>query len=173
MKKAGADHAEWKRQGDWNEVLSNAQSGCWGSGSCPQQQSGGHATGNLGAAEFLPLPTRVFGVIDDSPTRPYGPQLEGAAVHHNPTPGPADQPFLYRHTWGTISLALRHPQSGPLALPLRAMLYVRRQTMASIPRCREWYRFATPLQLAARLAEWLVPLLKQEEKTVWVVIDSG
>jgi len=119
----------------------------------------------------LPLPERVLLVIDDSPTKRYGPQVEGADVHHNPTPGPAGQPFLYGHVWVTISLALRHPEWGPLALPLRAMLYVRKQTKT--PKSRHWYRFATKLQLAARLVEWIVPMLKKAEKTVWVVIDGG
>ncbi len=119
----------------------------------------------------LPLPERVLLVIDDSPTKRYGPKVEGADVHHNPTPGPAGQPFLYGHVWVTISLALRHPEWGPLALPLRAMLYVRKQT--KIPKSRRWHRFATKLQLAARLVEWIVPMLKKAEKTVWVVIDGG
>jgi hypothetical protein len=123
--------------------------------------------------QVLPLPERLLVVIDDSPTKRYGPKVEGADVHHNPTPGPAGQPFLYGHIWVTISLALRHPQWGALALPLRAMLYVRRQTMASIPKCRRWPRFATKLQLAARLVEWIVPLLKRAGKTVWVVVDGG
>ena len=121
----------------------------------------------------LPLPQRLLLVIDDSPTKRYGPKVEGADVHHNPTPGPADQPFLYGHVWVTISLALRHPEWGPLALPLRAMLYVRQQTMATIPKLRRWHRFATKLQLAARLVEWIVPMLKQAGKTVWIVIDGG
>ncbi len=121
----------------------------------------------------LPLPDRLLLVIDDSPTKRYGPKVEGADVHHNPTPGPADQPYLYGHIWVTISLAWRHPKWGPLALPLRAMLYVRKQTMATIPKSRRWYRFATKLQLAARLMEWIVPLLKKAGKTVWVVIDGG
>ena len=121
----------------------------------------------------LPLPERLLLVIDDSPTKRYGPKVEGAGVHHNPTPGPADQPFLYGHIWVTISLALRHPQWGPLALPLRAMLYVREQTLATIPKSRRWQRFATKLQLAARLVEWLVPILKAAGKTVWIVIDGG
>jgi phenylpyruvate tautomerase PptA (4-oxalocrotonate tautomerase family) len=125
------------------------------------------------ALRILPLPDRVLVVIDDSPTKRYGPKVEGADVHHNPTPGPAGQPFLYGHVWVTISLALRHPQWGPLALPLRAMLYVRRQTIATIPIRRRWHRFATKLQLAARLVEWLVPLLKKAGKTVWVVVDGG
>jgi hypothetical protein len=121
----------------------------------------------------LPLPERLLLVIDDSPTKRYGPKVEGADVHHNPTPGPADQPFLYGHVWVTISLALRHPKWGPLALPLRAMLYVRQKTLASIPRERRWPRFATKLQLAARLVEWLAPILKRAGKTVWIVIDGG
>jgi len=121
----------------------------------------------------LPLPERLLLVIDDSPTRRYGPKVEGADVHHNPAPGPADQPFLYGHIWVTISLALRHPKWGPLALPLRAMLYVRRKTLASIPKERRWQRFATKLQLAARLVEWLAPILKRAGKTVWIVVDGG
>ena len=120
----------------------------------------------------LPLPECLRLVIDDSPTKRYGPKVEGADIHHNPTPGPADQPYLYGHIWVTLSLALRHPQWGPLALPLRAMLYVRQRTLASIPKCRSW-RFATKLQLAARLLEWIVPILKKAGKTIWVVVDGG
>ncbi|MCG8587043.1 MAG: transposase, partial [Pirellulales bacterium] len=114
----------------------------------------------------LPLPERLLLVIDDSPTKRYGPKVEGADVHHNPTPGPADQPFLYGHVWVTISLALRHPLWGTIGLPLRSLLYVRKQTMATIPKERGWQRFATKLQLAARLLEWIVPLLKQAGKIV-------
>jgi hypothetical protein len=121
----------------------------------------------------LPLPECLRVVIDDSPTKRYGPKVEGADIHHNPTPGPADQPYLYGHIWVTISLALRHPKWGPIGLPLRAWLYVRKQTMASIPKKRRWGRFATKLQLAARLVEWIVPILKKAGKTVWVVIDGG
>jgi hypothetical protein len=79
----------------------------------------------------------------------------------------------------TISLSLRHPQWGPLALPrppygrCPALLYVRRQTIATIPKCRRWQRSASKLQLAARLVEWIVPLLKKSGKTVWIVIDGG
>ena len=120
----------------------------------------------------LPLPRRLLVVIDDSPTKRYGPHVEGADIHHNPTPGPADSAYLYGHIWVTLSLALRHPKWGALALPLRAMLYVRRQTMPTIPRKRGW-RFATKLVLAARLVEWLAPLARTAGKTVWVVVDGG
>ncbi len=112
-------------------------------------------------------------MIDDSPTKRYGPKVEGADVHHNPTPGPADQPYLYGHIWVTISLSLRHPLWGALALPLRAMLYVRKQTIPTIPKWRRWYRFATKLQLAARLVEWIVPIVKKAGKTAWIVVDGG
>jgi len=120
----------------------------------------------------LPLPQRLLAVIDDSPTKRYGPKVEGADIHHNPTPGPADQKYLYGHIWVTISLALRHPLWGALALPLRAMLYVRRKTMPTIPRKRNW-KFRTKLELAARLVEWLAGLVKKAGKTLWVVVDGG
>jgi hypothetical protein len=120
----------------------------------------------------VPLPDRLLAVIDDTPTKRYGPQVEGADIHHNPTPGPADQRFLYGHIWVTLSLALRHPKWGPLALPLRAMLYVRQKTMASIPRQRGW-KFATKLELAAQLVEWIAPVVKQAGKTLWIVVDGG
>jgi hypothetical protein len=120
----------------------------------------------------LPLPDRLLVVIDDSPTKRYGPKVEGADIHRNPTPGPADQKYLYGHIWVTLSLALRHPLWGPLALPLRAMLYVREKTIPSIPKKRGW-RFRTKLELAAHLVEWIAALVKQAGKTLWVVTDGG
>lgn len=120
----------------------------------------------------LPLPDRLLAVIDDSPTKRYGPKVEGADIHHNPTPGPADQKYLYGHIWVTLSLALRHPLWGALALPLRAMLYVRQKTIPTIPKKRGW-RFRTKLELAARLVEWMASLVKQAGKTLWAVVDGG
>jgi hypothetical protein len=120
----------------------------------------------------LPLPDRLLAVIDDTPTKRYGPMVEGADIHHNPTPGPADQKYLYGHIWVTLSLAVRHPLFGSLALPLWAMLYVRRQTLAKIPPWRNW-TFATKLVLAARLIEWIAPIVKKAGKTLWTVVDGG
>ncbi len=124
------------------------------------------------ALRILPLRERLLAVIDDSPTKRYGPKVEGADIHRNPTPGPADQTYLYGHIWVTLSLALRHPKWGALALPLRAMLYVRRKTIPTIPKKRGW-RFATKLVLAARLVEWIVKIAKKAGKTVWIVVDGG
>jgi hypothetical protein len=120
----------------------------------------------------LPLPERLLAVIDDSPSKRYGPKVEGADIHHNPTPGPADQKYLYGHIWVTLSLALRHPLWGAMALPLRAMLYVRQKTIPTIPQRRGW-TFRTKLDLAAQLLEWLASLVKQAGKTLWVVVDGG
>jgi DDE superfamily endonuclease len=120
----------------------------------------------------LPLGERILSIIDDTPTKRYGPKVEGADIHHNPTPGPADQKYLYGHIWVTISLALRHPLWGALALPLRAMLYVRQKTLPTIPKKRGW-KFRTKLELAAKLVEWLAKLVKMAGKTLWVVVDGG
>ena len=32
--------------------------------------------------------------IDDTPTARYGPKVQGAGIHHNPTPGPAGEKIL-------------------------------------------------------------------------------
>src|SRR5271157_4244497 len=70
---------------------------------------------------------RLLLALDDTPTKRYGPQVEGAGIHHNPTPGPAEQKFLYGHVWVTIAWVLRHPRWGTIGLPLRACLYVRQK----------------------------------------------
>ena len=119
----------------------------------------------------LPTSRRLLAVIDDSPTKRYGPKVEGADIHRNPTPGPADQKYLYGHIWVTLSLSVRHPLWGALALPLRAMLYVRQKTMPTIPRKRRW-KFRTKLDLAARLVEWIAPIVQKAGKTLWVVGDG-
>ena len=57
---------------------------------------------------------------DDTPTKRYGPCVEGAGVHHNPTPGPAGHKFVYGHVWVTPAWVARHPLWGSIALPPRA-----------------------------------------------------
>ena len=121
---------------------------------------------------IVPLTERVLLVLDDTPTKRYGPKVEGADVHHNPTPGPADQDYLYGHVWVTLALSVRHPLWGALALPLRAMLYVRRQTLPSIPQRRHWI-FQTKLELAAKLLAWVAPAFKAAGKAVWVAADGA
>jgi hypothetical protein len=81
----------------------------------------GRKTGSVATQLFLlllrtlPLPDRLLVVIDDSPTKRYGPKVEGADIHHDPTPGPADQKYLYGHIWVTLSLTLRLFSTDPQA----------------------------------------------------------
>ena len=122
--------------------------------------------------ETLPLPERLLAVIDDSPTKRYGPKVEGADIHRNPTPGPADQEYLYGHVWVTLSLAVQHPLWGLLGLPLRALLYVRQKTLPTLPKNRGW-TFHTKLELAAQLLEWIAPIVTGAGKQLWAVVDGG
>ena len=62
---------------------------------------------------------------DDSPTKRYGPHVEGTGVHHHPTPGPADGKWLYGHNWVSLCLVCVHSLWGVIALPLLSRLYVR------------------------------------------------
>lgn len=56
----------------------------------------------LGGAERLTL------ALDDTPTPRYGPHVQGAGVHHNPTPGPAGAPHVYGHVFVVLGLLLTH-----------------------------------------------------------------
>lgn len=115
---------------------------------------------------------RVLLALDDTPTKRYGPHVEGAGIHHNPTPGPAGQKFLYGHVWVTLSWVVRHGLWGTIGLPLLAMMYVRQKDLKSIA---PWYKvkFQTKLEQGAALVEWAASTLQWLGKTVWVVVDGG
>ncbi len=75
--------------------------------------------------------------------------------HHNPTPGPADNEFLYGHVWVTISWVIRHPLWNTIGLPLRALMYIRQRTLEVKKNVgRQPWDFRTKLELAAELLEW-------------------
>ena len=126
---------------------------------------------HLAVGVVVPGQRLLFG-LDDTPTKRYGPHVEGAGVHHNPTPGPAGQKFLYGHVWVTLALLVRHPLWGAIGLPLRTWLYVRRRRIGRLPR---WYRvaFRTKLEMAAEAVAWLADWLKYLGKTLWVVADGA
>jgi len=115
---------------------------------------------------------RVLFAVDDSPTKRYGPNVQGAGIHHNPTPGPADQKFLYGHIWVTISLVLRHSLWHTIGLPLLGLLYVRVKDIGKIPAKYRW-EFQTKLALAVRQMLRFAQLAQQAGKTVWVVADGA
>jgi hypothetical protein len=115
---------------------------------------------------------RVLLAVDDSPTKRYGPHVQGAGIHHNPTPGPADQKYLYGHIWVTISLVARHPLWNTIGLPLIGLLYVRAKDIAKIPARHHW-RFQTKLTLAVQQTLRLAQLAIAAGKCVWVVADGA
>jgi DDE superfamily endonuclease len=134
---------------------------------------------SLMAAALLRLAVRVLCpaerllfAIDDTPTKRYGRHVEGAGIHHNPTPGPAEQKYLYGHVWVTLAWLMRHPCWGTIGLPLLAIMYVRQKDIADLP---PWYRvkFQTKLEQAAALVEWLAMWLKILGKKLWVVVDGA
>lgn len=116
---------------------------------------------------------RLLVAIDDTPTKRYGPEVEGAGTHHHPSPGPADGPFLYGHVFVTLAALARHPRDGTIALPLMADMYIRAKDVPALPpeRCRE---FQTKLELAAgqirQLGVWTDGGRFGER---WVVVDGG
>jgi hypothetical protein len=115
---------------------------------------------------------RLLFALDDTPTKRYGPMVEGAGIHHNPTPGPAGQKYLYGHVWVTLSWVVRHTLWGTIGLPLLAFLYVRQVDLKKIA---PWYgvKFQTKLQQAAELVEWLAFAVNGLGKSLWVVTDGA
>lgn len=115
---------------------------------------------------------RVLVAIDDTPTKRYGPKVEGAGIHHNPTPGPEKAKFVYGHLWVTLSVVVRHGVWGTIGLPLLGKLYVRTKDVASVPRHYR-IRFQTKLQQGATLVQWAAERCQRAGKVLWVVVDGG
>jgi hypothetical protein len=57
---------------------------------------------NIANSPAVAQQPRIKLALDDTPSKRYGPHVEGAGVHHNPTPGPANQAFLYGHNFVTL-----------------------------------------------------------------------
>ena len=115
---------------------------------------------------------RVLLALDDTPTERHGRKVQGAGVHHNPTPGPAGARFVYGHSWVVLAWVARHPLWGALALPLLARLYVRRKDLPRLPRAGR-PPFRTKLQLAAELLGWAASWLRGLGRPLWVVADGA
>src|ERR1700738_847128 len=99
---------------------------------------------------LLTRATRLTLALDDTPTQRYGPHVQGAGVHHNPTPGPAGSAYVYGHVFVVLALLVAHPAWGVVALPLLARLYVRKVDLPAIdPEHRPEFR--TKLELAVEL----------------------
>jgi hypothetical protein len=116
--------------------------------------------------------TRVLLAIDDSPTKRYGPKVEGAGVHHDPTPGATSHPFCYGHVWVTLAVIVRHRWWGTIGLPIWSWLYVRQTDTAALARDYGW-QFRTKLEQAADLVVQAAAVLKAAGKQVWAVADGA
>jgi DDE superfamily endonuclease len=116
--------------------------------------------------------TRLTLALDDTPTKRYGPHVQGAGVHHNPTPGPAGSPYVYGHVFVVLAILVGHPSWGVVALPLLARLYVRKMNLPGIdPKHRPEFR--TKLELAIELLRWAKPWLDLLNLPIWVVADGA
>jgi hypothetical protein len=120
---------------------------------------------------------RVLLAIDDSPTKRYGPKVQGAGIHHDPTPGypfagAAGPAFCYGHVWVTLAVIVRHHWWGTIGLPICSWLYVREQDVPKLPRRHRW-TFQTKLDQAADLVIRAAKLLQHHGKVVWVVADGA
>src|SRR5689334_13327117 len=80
---------------------------------------------------LLKVATRLTLALDDTPTKRYGPHVQGAGIHRNPTPGPSGSPYVYGHVFVVLALLVAHPAWGVVALPLLARLYVRKRDLPS------------------------------------------
>lgn len=115
---------------------------------------------------------RLTLAIDDTPTRRYGPHVQGAGIHHNPAPGPAGSPHVYGHVFVVLALLVAHRSWGTVALPLLSRLYVRRKDLPAIdPKHRPAFR--TKLEMAVELLRWAKPLLEPLKRPIWGVADGA
>jgi hypothetical protein len=114
---------------------------------------------------------RLLFAIDDTPTKRYGPKVQGAGIHHNPTPGPAGALFVYGHVWVMLAWVVRHSRWHTIGLPLRASLYVRQNDMAKLPKKTPTFR--TKLTMAADFIAWTADRLQGLGKALWFVVDGA
>jgi hypothetical protein len=110
----------------------------------------------------------VLAAIDDSPTSRYGPKVQGAGIHRNPTPTPDGKKFVYGHVWVTLSAIVRHNSFGTIGLPLLARMYVKAKDVKTIG-----LSFKSKTEQAVELAKWAYKCCNNLGKQLWLVTDGG
>ena len=140
--------------------------------------SGKLATAVLGLVvqKFAPgLVERILLGLDDSPTARYGPHVEGAGVHHNPTPGPADGEWLYGHNWVSLAWLATHPMWGVIALPLWSLMYIRKVDVPKLAAKYGSWEFRTKHELGVMLLTWFMQAIRALglKTKVWLAVDGA
>ena len=121
------------------------------------------------------LGERILLGMDDSPTSRYGRHVEGAGVHHNPTPGPADGEWLYGHNWVCLAWLASHPLWGVIALPLWSLMYIRQVDVPKLKAKYGSWDFRTKHQLGVFLLNWFMQAIRKYgvQAKVWLVVDGA
>ena len=126
----------------------------------------------VGVVRPLLQAKRLLVGIDDMPTKRYGPEVEGAGIHHHPSPSPAGEKHLYGHVWVVLAALARHRGWGTIALPLQGQLYIRQVDGEELPPQRQ-RPFRTKLELAVEQLHWLKPWVESHFEGLWAVVDGG
>lgn len=116
--------------------------------------------------------TKILMGIDDTPTKRYGPNVEGAGIHRNPTVGPDKSKFVYGHIWVTLSALVRHKKWGTIGLPILAKMYVKAKDITNVLSHHN-IQFENKLHQAAQLTKWACDRCKRLGKKLWIVTDGG
>ena len=122
----------------------------------------------------IDLNSLIVFALDDSPTKRYGQHVEGANIHHNPTPSPGDGEWLYGHNWVCLAWLVRHPVWGIIALPVLSRLYLRQ---VDVDKLKGKYplEFRTKIELAIELSERVVKYVRwlNPAATFLAVVDCA
>lgn len=110
--------------------------------------------------------------LDDTPTKRYGQEVQGAGIHHNPTPGPAGSKFLYGHSWVVLSRIAHPDHAGTIGLPVLGRLYIRDKDLRKLPEAVPW-PFRTKPQIAAEMITWAGSLVSGPGPRLWVAVDGA
>lgn len=115
---------------------------------------------------------RLLLAIDDTPTARWGRYIEGAGLHHNPNPGPANEKFVYGHNWVTLAALAKHGERGTIALPLLNQLYIRQKDITKLD-ADHALPFRTKLDLAAAALHQITVWRATRYQEIWAVVDGG
>jgi hypothetical protein len=115
---------------------------------------------------------RLTLALDVTPTKRYGPHVQGAGIQHNRTLGPVGSPYVYGHVFVVLGLLVDHPAWGVIALPLLPRLYVRKKDLPRLD-TRHQPAFRNKLDLAVEPLRWAKPWLGPLGKPIWAAADGA